>query len=657
MRKALFFAPLAVVLAFALLFRGGISLHAHFLWAIILIVPATALLATQHGIQNPSRFKSGILGSLFAFLGLLLPSMALAPIQGFGLYEFLNFSAGVVTFLLISQSAISQKAIHRIFACISVAATLLSATGLTLFALLPPPRVFGTFVDFSRLAVTFPNAFALFLLMAIPLTFYLILKTKEKTKQAFMACAAIQLAALILSYSRESWIALMFGILVALGILLWEWRPSKAVARQFLMQIVVVALATLLLATGIGLLRAQRYQTAGVIQKITFQADEGKASVTGRLELMRRAVDAIAEHPLFGVGPGSFAETEGNHQHNLFLKIASESGLAALFLFATFLILLALLVILGFKSLDAGSKAIVVASGASVLLALTQSMVDYNLNFVSNSLLFWGLLGLMVAVVSRKTPAKKAEVGVRNPLLIATFLLSVGLMAVAIHELAYKTIFKQGEVLAMENRTEEALAKFESAKSLFFSQDLATHIGEAYYKLAVEKGWNPWGQKGADYLSDLKASRVTNEIVALKSEFCLLKPYKDCLQTSQSELAGVRKALILESDLASNLRIAFDHYKIISLVRPELFNAYVKEAEALLEGYRGKVERNEQLTILTGNPKFAIDTYSLFIDWAKTQKAEPKTINRLRLARAKMSRAVERERQKYETLYQQAIPR
>lgn len=642
-------------MAFALLFRGGISLHAHFLWAIILIVPATALMMFHQGIRKPTTLEKRIYGTMLAFLSVFLLSMILARFQGFGLYEFLNFSAGIVTFLLISQSTMSQKAIHRIFAFISIAATLLSATGLALFALLPPPRVFATFVDFSRLAVTFPNAFALFLLMAMPMTFYLILKSNGKVKNGFMACAALQLSAFILTYSRESWIALTIGILTALGFLLWKWKSTKASARA-VGQIATILIIAGLLATGVSLIRSQKYQTAGLVQKITFQADEGKASVTGRLELMGRAVNTIKEHPLLGVGPGSFAETEGNHQHNILLKIASESGLVALAFFLAFLSAMAIHAGVGFKALDSDSKAIVVVAGSSVLMAMAQCMVDYNLNFVSNSMLFWGLMGLIASLISLKPTPKKSRMGFRNPMVVAIFVLSAGLAAISLHELAYKTIFKQGEALAMENRTEEALAKFESAERLFFTQDLATHIGEAYYKLSVEMGWDPWGRKGMDFLSNLKPSRVTNEIIALKSELCFLNPNAVCLETAQSELAQARQELAKRSDLTRNLRMVYDYYKVLSLVRPELLSAHLRGAEALLKDYRGQVERNEQLTILTGNPKYALETYSLLIEWAKDQKVEPKTINHLRLERTKMNRAILRERQKYEALYGQAIP-
>lgn len=655
MRKTLFFAPLALILTFALLFRGGISLHAHFLGAIALIVPAATLMASSQNIQKSTRLEKIMIGTLVAFLAVFLLSAGLAPIQGFGLYEFLNSGAGIVTFLLISQSALSQKALHGIFAFIVVAATLLSATGLALFALLPPPRVFGTFVDFSELAVTFPNAFALFLLMAMPMTLYWILKSKGKIKIGFMACATLQFSAFILTYSRESWIALTLGTLVGLGFLLWKWKSAKASARFFGQAAAILIIAGLL-STGVSLIRSQKYQTAGLVQKITFQADEGKASVIGRLELMGRAVDTIKEHPLLGVGPGSFAETEGNHQHNILLKIASESGLVALAFFLAFLLAVAIHAGVGFKALDSDSKAIVLVAGSSVLLAMAQSMVDYNLNFVSNSLVFWGLMGLIASVMSQKATTKKVRMGFRRPMVIALFILSVGLAIASLHELAYKTIFKQGEILAMENRTEEALAKFESAKQLFFPQDLAAHIGEAYYKLSVEKGWNPWGQKGMGFLSNLKPSRITNEIIALKSEFCLLRPNVVCLGTAQSELTQARQELTKRSDLTRNLRMVYDYYKVLSLVRPELLSAHLSGAEDLLEDYRGQVERNEQLTILTGNPKYALETYSLLIEWAKDQKVEPKTINRLRLERIKMNRAILRERQKYEALYDQAIP-
>ena len=56
------------------------------------------------------------------------------------------------------------------------------------------------------------------------------------------------------------------------------------------------------------------------------------ASTQDRQQLLWRSIEVTKEHPLFGVGPGNFAQLSGNWHvaHNSFTQMSSEGGIPAL---------------------------------------------------------------------------------------------------------------------------------------------------------------------------------------------------------------------------------------------------------------------------------------------------------------------------------------
>jgi O-antigen ligase len=75
----------------------------------------------------------------------------------------------------------------------------------------------------------------------------------------------------------------------------------------------------------------------------TFNQKDDTASAYGssqqRQQLFWRSIDITEEHPLFGVGPGNFAQLSGSwHEtHNTFTQLSSEGGLPTLILYVLIL--------------------------------------------------------------------------------------------------------------------------------------------------------------------------------------------------------------------------------------------------------------------------------------------------------------------------------
>lgn len=139
-----------------------------------------------------------------------------------------------------------------------------------------------------------------------------------------LACLAILLLCLILTKSRSAYVGLVLGGTV---VLLNSRRLSGKLPRG----IAVVALAV---AIGLGALVAL---TRGVDWEVLTEA--GK-SLGYRWQYWQATLGIIADHPLFGCGPGNFryaytryklpeASEEISDPHNFLLEVAATAGIPA----------------------------------------------------------------------------------------------------------------------------------------------------------------------------------------------------------------------------------------------------------------------------------------------------------------------------------------
>ena len=118
----------------------------------------------------------------------------------------------------------------------------------------------------------------------------------------------------------------------------------------------------------------------------------------------------LRERPLFGVGPGNFRHVHGLylglpawdrdvHANNLYIELAADLGLPGLFLFLWLLLAVGLRWRRAVSSSSPGALALLaIGLGGSLLAFLLHGTLDYYLEFTGLSVLFWMVLGLMVAV-------------------------------------------------------------------------------------------------------------------------------------------------------------------------------------------------------------------------------------------------------------------
>ena len=620
-----------------------------------MIIPAVTLLATRIPPMQLNFKRSAIYAALILFAATFILSIKFSQTSGFGLYEFLAYLSGITTFFILSNIRFEKKALDKIFDILCIAASVISFAGLIFYMILAPSRIFGTFIGWNMLSVSFPNAFALFLLMTIPITIYKLINSRVESLKLYFIAAALQSTAFILTFSRESWIALMVGAIIICAIYLWKVKSGKMILIFAAKRIAPVFLITILLFYGATMIRGMKYENQSVYKKITFEADEGKTSYTNRIALFTASLKTAASYPLIGEGPGVFQERFRNHQHNLFLKITNDSGIFALMFFAAFLVLIISSVKSNYKNLPQDLKGITITLIASLSLALTQNMVDYNLNFVSNAFLFWSFLGIIASLIFRKKfTFGKTDYGYKNTYIILAVLLSVILLTVSTHEGFYKIDYAQGKSLYEAKKYEDALQKFDSAQGLIFKGDLNYFIAESYLNLAKIKGWKPFGEEGIKFLSELPQNEKTMKTYYLSAEFCLINANEDCLNWTLPNLKNINIYIRKNLDANENLRPTYDYY--LALYKAKKYNTLtgsLDETIKFLESYKNAVERNEHLTITTENPAYALKIYELLINFSNESKLDEQKINDLTLAKTGLARAMNREKQKYENLYHQ----
>lgn len=599
--------------------------------------------------------KRAVLYCLLAlFVMIFMISLARSELKGFGVYEFLAYLSGITTFFIVSNISFSEKTLSRIFSWLCAITTIISFAGLIFYMLLAVPRVFATFVGWDMIAVSFPNAFALFLLMVLPITIYKVITSDNDDLKLFFIAATIQLSAFVLTFSRESWLVLAVAVIVT-GILFFKLKHLREVLKFSLKRIIPIVIIACLMAYCCSAIRGLKYETPSIYKKITFQADEGTKSYSDRMGYFSASLKMISAHPVLGEGPGVFQKTIDNHQHNLLLKIANDDGVLALIIFVLFFVAFGRAIKFNYKNLPENSKNIVIVLSVSIGLALAQNLVDYNLNFVSNAFLFWSFIGIIASIIFQKKFAfGRTVAGHKNIYIISAVLFSVLLLAVSVHEGFYKIDYVAGKTLYKEKSYTESLGKFTSAQNLFFKGDLNYLIGQTYYKLAETKGFELWGTKGMDFLAKLPDREKTIETYRLNSEFCLLSPGVECLTWSIKNIKNINDYIDKNLNPFEHLRDRYDIYKsLIKAKKDSDMKNILALAEKFLADYLDVVEQNEHLTITTENPSYAIKTYELLIDFEKQIKAPEQKINELTLSKARLTRTINREKKKYEALYNQ----
>lgn len=338
-----------------------------------------------------------------------------SPIQNFGWSEVVMMISGIGIFFMVQTwKEEEQKKLLKVILALGCVSALF---GLAQYLYRPESRIAGPFFVSEFASNYWPNAFATFLLAMWPLSFLL------QRRVWRVAALTIFYSALLLTFSRAAFLVLC----VQLVILAFVHRKTllalkmRKIFTSEIKTLLIIAACTLVVTGGLHTLRpmVNSHETNSFLKKATFAGTEQQTSFQERFDFMKGAIMLIRKHPLTGSGPFSFRFIYptiqkdflaiADHPHNWYLKIGLEEGIPALIFF--------LLLIGGVtgKLVQEQLKE-KTSNGVEVILLLSISgpllhaLADYNMNFMTNQIVFWTVFGIAASkIYIKKWPQKNHD--------------------------------------------------------------------------------------------------------------------------------------------------------------------------------------------------------------------------------------------------------
>ena len=163
------------------------------------------------------------------------------------------------------------------------------------------------------------NDMALHLVTILPITVAFMLGSKGALRKfIYGACAALMIAAIVLSYSRGAFIAM----LIVMVFIAWQ------LGRQRRLEIIFAVLGV---AGVIILLAPDKYGSR--LLSIFIPSLDAEGSADARRGELFRSIYVALRHPLLGIGMGNYQPEmsyKGLVTHNSYTQVAAEMGMAAL---------------------------------------------------------------------------------------------------------------------------------------------------------------------------------------------------------------------------------------------------------------------------------------------------------------------------------------
>ncbi len=247
-----------------------------------------------------------------------------------------------------------------------------------------PGRVYSFFEN--------PNSYAELLLLLLPLLVALFFIFRRlSAKIAALLVFGIGAAAIVMTYSRASWVGLVVAALVY--IFLWD--------RRFLPLCLVVGLCAVPLLPST------------VLNRILTITNTSDSSTSSRFPLYNAGARMIARQPLMGVGLGIDAVqarvTELNyydaaipfvHTHNTFLQVWLETGLLGLVSLLGHVLWTVKSAARAVRtSTDTAARHIAIGGASALCGAMVCGLADYLWNYPRVMFIFWAVAGMTVAAV------------------------------------------------------------------------------------------------------------------------------------------------------------------------------------------------------------------------------------------------------------------
>ena len=522
---------------------------------------------------------------------ILVISFATSPIQNFGWSEVMVLSAGVGIFSIIQT--FTEKERRDLLHVVLGLALACALVGFWQYLSRSETRIAGPMFDAAFKAHYWPNAFALMLLMCWPLALTVNFDYTLTTRRFAIHLApiikalfvGILLSALLLTFSRAAFLVLIVQAVVCL----WFSRQNFF-DRKKIFTAILGLLFTLILTLTLHTIRSYRDDatTNSFASKAAFSGTEQQTSFVERWNFMKGALQIISEHPLLGGGPFSFRAryakiqpdflAVSDHAHNWYLKIAAEEGLIAL---ALFLALIGLVLYTRHDLLTQHGITTPIILLVALIGPLVHNLADYNMNFITNQLLFWIMLGFFVTKKKEEPNTQDMQPQNMQPQ-IWPFIVAIGtiLISTALLFEGFNSFTKNYDQMKFVRSYFDGQARY------IVSQG---NTSEGIRLMRHHLSLNPYDAYSWNYLGQIQE-------------------YVDREEALKSYVNAVRH------DPANVFSFYVDYVKLAQKLKKtdtETYKFYTKKALTFLKTYPEKIRANIHYTAQTDNPKQASELAKL----------------------------------------------
>lgn len=633
------------VLAFSIYNDGGINILSHLLLSASLFALGLIIL-----LRNP-KIKVGLeVAFLMLFLVFFLFSYLFSQTKNVGLFELILFVSGVYLYIFISLQKWELYIFDKFLLGVLLLGFIAALYGYYCYIFEPFNRFASTFGIGIYKFVSYPNAFANFMIAIIPISFYFLQsKNTTKSKIFYYVTTIICLTALFLTYSRGAYITLLVVSILYLLFYALNMANIKLLFKKIVLILLLVFISGIFMFSVNQVRKIYHPQVISFTEKVYFESDEKNVSATSRLDFWKGSLEIFADNTYFGAGPGSFEYVfptyqksllgNSNSPHNLFLKLLSENGLFVALSFFIFLLILFLQTIKIYKHIAKSEKILLYLLFAGSSAILLHNMIDYNLNFVSNILLLFIFLG-MIGFIKNQYLYKKHKFVENSLFKYSLLVIGLAMLILSFHEAYYSYIFKQARSYHKNAEYEIALTKYEKSKNIIIKRGYYIVYAQLYFKIYEDTA-------DVEYLN--KAENLLLSGFELNKKDAFLVNYLGDVyyEMNKYEKANFFYSKALKLDPKNNL----DYYYDVLRTENNLDDFKVDSILDLLEEYKIKLSQNAHLTVLTGNFYSAMDIYDFLFEQVETGTIDDEYKDVIIKSKNEMEAIYLNEKEKFERYY------
>lgn len=440
-------------------------------------------------------FIALFVGALFVFGSYFAP-----PYSAFGYKDLILFAS--MNFVVFTVATIPWAKVHLrfLFRILCAVAFLFTAYGIYRYIYFPFDRVIGPFlIDSGHVQQLFPNAFAFFLILIIPIQIlYLFNQASSQQftirKLYFYISSVVIFAAFFLVFSRSSLIALLVMSIVFIFLQLTSAIKNKKFFRgRAIQSLLLIFLISFVSISFINLARSYNYDISDFEKHLDLDASENTTSFFDRFDYQEVGIRLSLEYPLFGIGTNNFQYFYPKYQavpllatnpHNFLVRIASETGLPS---FLCAILFFGFVIYYYFREKNNIEQKFYVGSlGFALLASGIQNSIDYIIDFILNIV----ILGVFTALFISRFPVPKKTFSKywKTFSIITVVLFLLVISVVSVHEFnANRWVAKAQDALAEKDYLAAAGYYETVSDKRWFKEDFQIKSANMYKMLSENR--------------------------------------------------------------------------------------------------------------------------------------------------------------------------